>query len=38
VELPIGYRPRSHADGKKISWRDGFTAVYTLVDQRLKKG
>jgi glycosyltransferase involved in cell wall biosynthesis len=36
VELPIGYNPRSHAEGKKISWRDGFAAVYTLVDQRLK--
>jgi glycosyltransferase involved in cell wall biosynthesis len=36
VELPIGYNPRSRAEGKKISWRDGFAAVYTLVDQRLK--
>lgn len=35
VELPIGYNPRSKNDGKKISWRDGFAAVYTLLDQRL---
>jgi dolichol-phosphate mannosyltransferase len=37
VELPIGYKPRSSDEGKKISWRDGFAAIYTLVDQRLKK-
>ncbi len=36
VELPIGYSPRSHADGKKISWRDGITAVMMLIDQKLK--
>jgi glycosyltransferase involved in cell wall biosynthesis len=37
LELPIGYTPRSHEQGKKISWRDGFSAVYTLVNQRLNK-
>jgi dolichol-phosphate mannosyltransferase len=37
VELPIGYVPRSHQEGKKISWKDGFTAVYTLLDQRIGK-
>ena len=36
VELPIGYNPRSHAQGKKLSWRDGFAALYTLVNQRLQ--
>ena len=36
VELPIGYSPRTAQDGKKISWRDGFAAIYTLLDQRLK--
>ncbi len=36
TELPIGYVPRSHADGKKISWKDGVIAVYTLFEQRLK--
>jgi glycosyltransferase involved in cell wall biosynthesis len=35
VELPIGYNPRSRAEGKKISWRDGFAAVAMLVTQRL---
>ncbi len=36
VELPIGYTPRTSLEGKKISWRDGFTAAFTLIDQRLK--
>ncbi len=33
-EVPIGYRPRSHADGKKIRWRDGLGAVRVLATQR----
>ena len=36
-ELPVAYNPRSKAEGKKISWRDGFAAVSMLVNQRLKK-
>lgn len=36
LELPIGYNPRTTSEGKKISWRDGFSALYTLIDQRLK--
>ena len=29
-EVPISYYPRSVAEGKKIKWRDGFEAVWTL--------
>jgi glycosyltransferase involved in cell wall biosynthesis len=36
VELPIGYVPRSKQEGKKISWKDGWSAIYTLVNQRLQ--
>jgi glycosyltransferase involved in cell wall biosynthesis len=36
-ELAVAYNPRSKAEGKKISWRDGFGAVSMLVNQRLKK-
>ncbi len=36
-ELPIGYTPRTHEQGKKINWRDGFGAVWMLVNQRLEK-
>lgn len=34
VELPITYRPRDFVDGKKIHWRDGLQAVYTLLKYR----
>jgi len=37
VELPIGYKPRSRNEGKKISWQDGFTAVQMLLSQRFQK-
>jgi len=37
VEVPIGYHPRSFADGKKISWRDGLAALTTLVKARLRR-
>jgi len=29
-ELPIHYYPRTRLQGKKISWRDGFAALYYL--------
>jgi glycosyltransferase involved in cell wall biosynthesis len=35
VELPIGYKPRSRSEGKKIGWKDGFSAIQMLVAQRL---
>ena len=34
VEVPIRYQPRGHEEGKKISWRDGFSAVGMLLRQR----
>lgn len=34
-EVPISYTPRSRAEGKKIRWRDGLIAVWTLVRYRL---
>jgi hypothetical protein len=33
-ELPIEYRPRSFAEGKKIKWVDGIEAIWTLVRYR----
>jgi glycosyltransferase involved in cell wall biosynthesis len=30
IELPISYTPRTVAEGKKISWRDGLHALATL--------
>lgn len=34
VEVPISYNPRSKAGGKKLNWRDGFSAVWTLIKYR----
>jgi glycosyltransferase involved in cell wall biosynthesis len=30
-ERPISYRGRTYAEGKKITWRDGFRALYCIV-------
>src|SRR5947209_12210276 len=34
-ELPIAYYGRTYAEGKKITWRDGFKALYVLLSVRL---
>lgn len=34
VEVPISYAGRSFSEGKKITWRDGFAAMWTLVKYR----
>ena len=34
-ELPISYYGRSYAEGKKITWRDGFKAIFVLLRVRL---
>jgi hypothetical protein len=34
VERPISYNPRSIDEGKKINWRDGVEAIYTLFRYR----
>lgn len=34
VEIPISYNPRSVAEGKKIKWRDGVEAIWTLIKYR----
>ncbi len=33
-EVPIVYHGRTYAEGKKISWRDGWLALYDLVRYR----
>ncbi len=35
VELPISYYGRPHAEGKKLTWWDGFAALWTLVKYRI---
>jgi glycosyltransferase involved in cell wall biosynthesis len=34
-EIPISYRARSRADGKKLTWRDGVEALWILIRIRL---
>lgn len=34
-ELPISYRSRAYKEGKKIGWRDGVVAVWTLLKYRI---
>jgi len=34
-ELPISYYGRTYAEGKKITWRDGFRAIVVLVRIRI---
>lgn len=36
AEVPVSYRGRTFADGKKISWRDGFAALACIVKYSLR--
>lgn len=36
-EMPISYYGRSYDEGKKITWRDGFKAVWVLVRIRIPR-
>ena len=36
-EVPISYRPRSFAEGKKIDWHDGLDAIWTLLKYRVRR-
>lgn len=33
-EVPVTFKPRTLAEGKKIGWKDGFQALWTLVKYR----
>ena len=33
-EVPISYTGREYEEGKKITWRDGFSALWTLIKYR----
>ncbi|MEW5896863.1 MAG: glycosyltransferase family 2 protein [Nanoarchaeota archaeon] len=34
IEVPINYYPRSIEEGKKINWKDGVQAIWTLIKYR----
>ena len=33
-EVPISYMGREYEEGKKITWRDGFVALWSLIKYR----
>jgi len=35
-QLPISYYGRTYAEGKKITWRDGFKAIWVLLRVRVR--
>lgn len=35
VEIPILVKPRTYKEGKKIGWKDGFSAIWTLIKYRI---
>jgi glycosyltransferase involved in cell wall biosynthesis len=34
-EVPITYRGRTYAEGKKIGWKDGFSAIWSIIRYNL---
>ncbi|HET6610464.1 MAG TPA: glycosyltransferase family 2 protein [Kofleriaceae bacterium] len=38
VEVPVSYRGRNVAEGKKVKWTDGVEAMWVLVKHRLARG
>ena len=34
IEVPISYKFRTIEEGKKIGWRDGFEAIWSLIKFR----
>jgi glycosyltransferase involved in cell wall biosynthesis len=37
-EVPVSYRGRTYAEGKKIGWKDGARAVYCIVKYGIRRG
>ena len=35
-EIPISYNARQESEGKKITWKDGVQAIFTLLKYRFK--
>ncbi len=35
-EVPISYKPRTFEEGKKINWKDGIEALWTLIRYKFK--
>lgn len=37
-EVPVSYYGRTYAEGKKITWRDGFAAIYHILRAAFTRG
>jgi glycosyltransferase involved in cell wall biosynthesis len=37
-EVPVSYRGRTYAEGKKIGWKDGVRALYCIVKYGVRRG
>ena len=37
MEVPISYEGRTSLEGKKITWKDGVEAIWTILKWRFKK-
>jgi hypothetical protein len=37
-EVPISYHGRNYAGGKKIGWKDGVRAIYSIVKYGVRRG
>ncbi len=37
IEVPVSYSPRKTEAGKKINYKDGFKAIWTLIKYRFRK-
>jgi len=37
MEIPISYYPRNYLEGKKITWKDGFAALWHIINFNLLK-
>ncbi len=35
-EVPVNYAGRTYAEGKKITWRDGFAAIWAILEHNLR--
>lgn len=36
IEVPIRYTPRTKEEGKKVNWKDGVIAIWTLLKYRIR--
>jgi glycosyltransferase involved in cell wall biosynthesis len=37
-EVPVSYWGRDYSEGKKITWKDGFAALYCILKYNLRRG